>query len=91
MSIMTRIVNNVVNNVANTTAMAAVACALLASPAFAQQMTALTGATVHTVEGDPIENGVVIIEGRVTSTQTQGGDRKQRTDCPSQESGTEGH
>ncbi|MBL38834.1 MAG: hypothetical protein CMP07_10550 [Xanthomonadales bacterium] len=64
MSIMTRIVNNVVNNVANTTAMAAVACALLASPAFAQQMTALTGATVHTVEGDPIENGVVIIEGR---------------------------
>lgn len=60
MNIMMRIVNNV----ANTMAMAAVAGLLLVSPAFAQQVTALTGATVHTVEGDTIDNGVLIIEGR---------------------------
>ncbi|MFO7763767.1 MAG: amidohydrolase family protein [Wenzhouxiangellaceae bacterium] len=45
------------------------ACALAASilvvsPALAQQITALTGATVHPVDGDVIENGVVLIEGR---------------------------
>jgi len=64
MSIMTRIVDNVENTVAMTLAMAAVAFALAASPVAAQQVTALTGATVHTVEGDPIENGIVLIEGR---------------------------
>lgn len=45
------------------------ACALAASilvvsPALAQQITALTGATVHPVDGEVIENGVVLIEGR---------------------------
>jgi len=64
MSIMTRIVDNVENTVAMTLAMAAVAFALAASPVAAQQVTALTGATVHTVEGEAIDNGVVLIEGR---------------------------
>lgn len=55
---------SITTRIANTLAMAAVACALVISPAFAQQITALTGATVHTVEGDPIEDGIVVIEGR---------------------------
>ena len=29
-----------------------------------QTLLALSGATVHPVEGDPIENGTVLIEGR---------------------------
>lgn len=44
--------------------LAVLAGLLAASPVSAQQVTALTGATVHTVEGDPIENGIVLIEGR---------------------------
>jgi len=55
---------NIMTRIANTLAMAAVAYALVASPAVAQQVTALTGATVHPVEGDPIANGVVLIQGR---------------------------
>lgn len=55
---------SITTRIANTLAMAVAACALVISPAFAQQITALTGATVHTVEGDPIEDGIVIIEGR---------------------------
>jgi len=44
--------------------LALAASVLAVAPALAQQITALTGATVHTVEGDPIENGIVLIEGR---------------------------
>ncbi|HKL49788.1 MAG TPA: amidohydrolase family protein [Wenzhouxiangellaceae bacterium] len=47
-----------------TLGLALLAGMLAASPAAAQQFTALTGATVHTVEGDSIENGTVLIQGR---------------------------
>ena len=47
-----------------TLGLALLAGMLAASPAAAQQITALTGATIHPVEGEPIENGTVLIEGR---------------------------
>jgi imidazolonepropionase-like amidohydrolase len=47
-----------------TLGLALLAGTLAASPVAAQQVTALTGATVHTAEGDPIENGTVLIQGR---------------------------
>ena len=59
-----------IKRIANTLAMAAVAGAMLAGPglvgtAVAQQTpTALVGATVHPVDGDPVDNGIVLIEGR---------------------------
>lgn len=51
--------------IANTLAMAAVAGAMLVGPAMAQQTPiALVGATVHPVDGAPIQDGLVLIEGR---------------------------
>jgi len=66
MSTMTRIANTV----AAMLAMAAAAGAVLVGSglvgtALAQDtITALVGATVHPVDGDPIENGIVLVEGR---------------------------